>query len=395
MVTMTRRQAAGAAAIGALIPGSVMAQAEHVQFPFRVTRNQPWTSVSLNHKPPVPFLLDMGAGWFLVDDAYATSLGLPYAGDLDHVQTAGGETRLRSYQVEDLLVGGRLREQGVTVQGWRPSPGKLVKGIIPASHYGVIGFDFDAQTITADRSLRAAPVGYEKIDLGNRKALGSGSHLANDTNISQTVVFAKVNGKELRLIVDTGATDSLFLFPPTVRDMGLWDKYPNFIAGRTSTIAGLSNMREVKIDSLEVGRFKFEKPLTSLAEPTAGGGIGDEAEGLIGIELLRRMNFILDPDRRAVWVRPSKAIDDVYRYDRSGVAIQARGEDIRVVGLEAGLPGAKAGLRVGDKVTGWAGEGGYFGLLWALQGAPGDVVRIQVERDGKPEVIDVTLQERL
>ena len=66
---------------------------------------------------------------------------------------------------------------------------------------------------------------------------------------------------------------------------------------------------------------------------------------------------------------------------------------LRVIWVRQGGPAARAGLVLGDKVTGWRGKDGYYGLVWALTGAPGTRVEIQVERAGTPSMIAVELQD--
>ena len=153
--------------------------------------------------------------------------------------------------------------------------------------------------------------------------------------------------------------------------------------------------RTVRGEKLSFGPYSFEKPLIHLSSPDSRGGMSQPADGLLGIEFLRRLNLVLDPRNKVIWFKPSKAIDDVYRYDRALMGVAPVGDAVRVVYAPPTGPAGRAGIKVGDKVTGWAGEGGYFGLLWALQGPPGDVISIQVERDGKPQVIDVKLEELL
>ena len=70
-------------------------------------------------------------------------------------------------------------------------------------------------------------------------------------------------------------------------------------------------------------------------------------------------------------------------------------EAIRVTWLDPQGPAAKAGLRLGDKVTGWRGTDGYYGLMWALRGPAGSRIDVQLDRDGKPEILTVVLEDRI
>ena len=69
------------------------------------------------------------------------------------------------------------------------------------------------------------------------------------------------------------------------------------------------------------------------------------------------------------------------------------GDQVQIVWIDPAGPAAKAGLKVSDKITGWRGTDGFYGMLWALRGAPGSKVEIQVERNGAPTLVTVVLEE--
>jgi len=116
---------------------------------------------------------------------------------------------------------------------------------------------------------------------------------------------------------------------------------------------------------------------------------------------MRRLNFIVDPDRRVAAFAPNKAFDDIWRYDRAGMTIGLVGKAIQITDVAEGGPAWRSGLRKDDVITGWAGgdrEAGsspYFGLLWALQGKPGTQVGVQINTGAKTEVVGVILEDRI
>jgi hypothetical protein len=187
---------------------------------------------------------------------------------------------------------------------------------------------------------------------------------------------------------------SLVLEPDFVRRHNLWDAFPVSAESAIRTLARTAHVRVVRGGRLEFGRFAFERPIVMLGNPADSDEDGtDDIDGVIGFELVRRLNFIHHPGRKRLYIKPSKALHDVYRYDRAGIEIDAVDGALRVVWVRPGGPAAGAGLVVGDKVTGWRGKDGYYGLVWALTGAPGTRVEIQVERAGAPSLIAVELRD--
>ena len=393
MGSVTRRDAL-ALTLAAAAPAGWAKAAERASFPFKVTRNVAWTGVTLEGQRPLPFMLDSGANNYLIDPAAAEKAGLRRTGEVASAETAGGRVALPVYNSREIVIGGALRDVNVSLIGLKKETMDLTQGIVPSSTLASVGFDFDAERVSVARELAKAPEGYERVDMANQSTQGF-SHLQHSVEAPQPVIHAELDGQPVRLMLDTGANDTLVLFGGYVRRHGLWDHYAKVLPGRARTVGGLIGLKTVRAEVLRVGQVSFKGLPIALSDPASQGRGNDWSDGLIGLEVLRRLNFIIAPERRSVFFKPSKDIDDVYRYDRAGLSIERVQESIQVVHVAAGGPAARAGFRLGDHVTGWAGQGGYFGLVWALQGAPGDVVRIQVERNGQPEVLAVTLEERI
>lgn len=388
-------------AFGLAGPASAGGRAE---FPFRVTRNQAWAAVAINDKDPLAFLIDTGANGFGITPAAASSLALPRATSVV-VQGAVGRIDVPLYLANKLVIGGGVREQDVVLAGLRAGAYDLISGVIPIAKFGVMGLDFDRQMMLVAKALDASPEGYDVFKtipggetFGSVNRLGTAARdeaLVNQLD-QRPVIEAELDGQTVRLLIDSGSTMSLFLRPDYVRAKGLWDHYPRMTQGSIRTIARSAQVRIVRAEQLRLGRYLFQTPIIHLGNPADAGEDGNEnVQGIIGMELLRRFNFINHPGRKRLYLKPSQAMQDVYRYDRAGIEIDAVDGALKVVWVREGSPAAKAGLVKGDKVTGWRGKDGYYGLVWALTGAPGTRVEIQVERAGAPTLVPVVLEERL
>ena len=73
------------------------------------------------------------------------------------------------------------------------------------------------------------------------------------------------------------------------------------------------------------------------------------------------------------------------------------GAGVYIEDVTVGKPAAEAGLQAGDRMIKWKGEviedmGAW--MIFLTKCAPGDVVKVVVERDGKEIELDVTLVAR-
>lgn len=397
-MTLTRRSLFAAA--GLTVPGVARAD-EGVTFPFAMTRNRPWAAVQVAGKdPPLAFMIDTGASGFCIRPSKAALLGLAKIG-VAHGQALVGRQDYAAYAAS-LVLGGAVRQDRSPMYGVEGLP-QLIDGLIPLPRFQLMGMDFDRRQVLLVNSLPKGLEGYQALDLtaspipyGSVSRFGDYStdfenQLARD---HRPVIDAELDGEAVKLMVDTGSDGGLFLYPDYVKRKGLWDYYPEHRPGRARTAALTCDTRTVRAQRFKLGRIAFANPIVTLADPAASNldGTGTTA-GLIGMELIRRLNFIFHPLPRRLWIKPSAAIADGYRYDRAGAEVDVVGGEARVVSLAPGSAAERAGLQLNDKVTGWRGKDGVDGLSWALKGAPGSTVDIQIERGGSSQMVSIVLED--
>ncbi len=404
-MNFTRRSAlvAGAALT---MPGAAWAL-DSATFPFRVTRNRPWTVVAINNQePPLPFLLSTGSGWYAISDSAAKSLKLPRA-DKSYLKSPVDRMDIPVYRIERAKIGGVMEERDIYLAGL--PDGRVLdnlKGVIPPTSASVMSFDFDRLEIAVSRSLTAKPEGYRALPLelgvqlqGGADPLGAQARTEfSQANLDLTpTVVAELDGEPVKLKLSTGYSGGLFLHSSYVQAKGLWDHYPTHVAQQHLSPTGLTvNSRLVRAERLKLGGVVFQKPVVHLSDPQYAAHDVDGIEvGFVGMEFLRRFNLVYDPFSRLIWLKPNAAIADGYHYNRAGADVELVNGRLLITELSPGGPADRAGLKEGDVVTGWRGPDGYDGLVWALTGAPGSTVDIQVSRGGKAELVSVVLEDHL
>lgn len=193
-----------------------------------------------------------------------------------------------------------------------------------------------------------------------------------------------------RFYFDTGAGLCLLFSSNFTSDSAVFSpkrKKPVRIQG-----AGLGGKMEMQLTTLKtfsLGPFHFRQIPTYIFEDAYDVTSYPQLAGLIGNDLLRRFNLILNYDRSEIYILPNTAFDQPFDYSYSGVSIALIGGKIVVTDVMPDSPAEKAGFREGDMVLAINGDTGqnlqiYQGLLRTI----GPKVRVLVQRDsGEPATL--------
>lgn len=125
------------------------------------------------------------------------------------------------------------------------------------------------------------------------------------------------------LLIDTGASDALWLFPGEKIEVPE-NNFADFLGlGLSGHIYG----KRSKIPLFSLGSFDFKNITTAFPDSTALGGFKEEIlkNGLIGAEILRRFDLVIDYPNQRLLFRPNHYFDDPFHYDMSGLVVRYSG----------------------------------------------------------------------
>jgi hypothetical protein len=217
---------------------------------------------------------------------------------------------------------------------------------------------------------------------------------ANGPDDPRPYASAMLQGATIRVLLDTGYSGSLILTSKYIRESGLTDRYGK---GPMQTLAGATGSvvaSMMQVAALDFASHRFQDHWIELSDPALTVPAAPGYDGVIGMELLRRFDLWLDGRTGAVGLRPNSLIEDVERYDRSGLdlVLAPSGEPgLIVTHVSPESPAEKAGLKVFDRVPDFKGEAGLNDLRWALSGAPGSKVNIRVTHERAEQTITLVL----
>ncbi len=244
--------------------------------PFRWTPGQIEVEVSINQRPPVWFIVDTGSESSIV----ARSL----AGDRGDVLR---DVSLRIGPVE-------LAHQDLRVLPLEnfQKQGRSIVGLIGYDFFAcyIVTIDYDAKTLTLHEPRSYRPP---------RDAIAVPIAFAGRV----AAVPIVIDSLPARVIIDTGASESVILRHPFAEAHGLLARAENpaphlNIEGRTLTFLRLP------VDRLTFAGRAFDHVTAKIYGTNAGAGGFTQTDGLIGNEILRRFHVTIDYTHRKLYLEP-------------------------------------------------------------------------------------------
>ena len=360
-----------------------------IHVPVTVQRNEVLVAVELNGHGPFVFLIDTGASGSAVTAAAARRAALPAAGRANVSGVNGGAFEVSSWFARDVRLGGSL---AVGVTTFFALTGKVGRDGLLAGN-ALLGQPLrlalaDGEVVLYPRA-RPDVTAYTRLPTSFivRQAGGAASRSSLDPHL---VVTARLGGRTLRLAIDTGATSAVVLLPDASR--ALWERTPA-LEVVDAGITGASRGRLVRVGPLELGGLTVPQVVVNLSDPAARHD-DDFVDGLIGVDLLRQLEFVVDANAGATWIRRGPAFGQAFRYDRSGLSLAKAAGGLAVVRVARDSPAWTAGLSRGDVVTP-ASPMSREAFLWSLSDAPGVVVEMDATRGGATNPVRLVLKELL
>lgn len=388
---LTRRASlVGLGSMGAGLWPLTPAKAAAPAFRFAFDGVRPLAKIKINDGPPVNFVMDSGTFAFGIKKEPATRLNLPLKGIKGVSGVLGRYVYTRVYGSTSLLVGDSLMVRDHELLELPEDRETRVAGLLPILYFGQALMSFGDKTFNVSSDRIKPPSDIKVLPAGKANLLGS---LDRD----HLVVGAVLDGQPVRLLVDTGSPGSVLLFSDSVAKLRLWNHYPKYRPDTAESISGVLPSRVARAGRLQIGDVVFDTPVLSMGDPKATDmpRVG-EADGIIGIELLRRLDLWFDLKAFEIGIRPNANFHDLIRYNRAGANVDyhnAKDEFPSVEGVLQDGPAWNAGLRRGDKVLGFSGGGDVEDLQWRLMGAPGSKIGLNIDRGGVQQKIEIVLED--
>ena len=187
-----------------------------------------------------------------------------------------------------------------------------------------------------------------------------------------------------RFLFDIGAGLCLMLNKDFIEDSNFLDKKRVLYAKEAEGVGGKIDMHLTVIKEIRIGPYRFKNVPSFVFNDTFNLTSYPYLSGIIGNDILRRFNLILNYSKREFYFMPNSRYQDPFDYAYSGIELYYIDGEIVIGDVAAKSPAEVAGLKEGDVLIGVNKLIGQDIQHYkaALQTA-GEKVKIIISRDGQ------------
>ncbi len=298
-----------------------------------------------NYPDTLHFILDTGSGGISLDSTTAARLQLKLTPSDRTIKGIAG-IKTVDYARDHTL---QLPGLSVSQLDFHINDYELLTGVYGMKIDGIIGFSFLRRyLVTLDYEKKMMRV-YTPGDMKYPR----GGHLLRPAIVGLPMQYAVVADEHSimgRFFLDTGAGLNLLLNNAFVNDSALLPRdkrrYPTVAEG----LGGKKEMEMAVLKRFKLGPYKFRKVPVYLFDDEFNVTSYPHLGGLIGNDILRRFNVILNYPKSEIHLLPNSHYRDPFDYSYTGLGLYSANGVIVVTDVLAGSPAEQAGIKVGDIV---------------------------------------------
>jgi PDZ domain-containing protein/aspartyl protease len=199
--------------------------------------------------------------------------------------------------------------------------------------------------------------------------------------------------KSARFLYDMGAGLNMMLSTDFIKDSSLLGKKRKLFAKEAEGLGGKIDMNMTVIKEIRLGPYKFRNVPIYIFEDTYNITSYPYLGGLIGNDILRRFNVIMNYDKRDIYLMPNTHYYEPFDYSYSGIELYYENGRITIGDVAKDSPGEASGLKEGDVVV--AVNKNFSQNLQqyksAIQSA-GERIKLIIQRNGELKEISLKVK---
>lgn len=336
-----------------------------------------------NYPDTLNFILDTGSGGISLDSATCERL---------HIKSEPSDRTIRgiaAIRTVRFVYNQQLHLPGLTVDSlnFHVNDYDILTSAYGERIDGIIGYSFFSRYIVKinyDSSrIHVYTTGSMKYPRGGFLLRPILSNLP-----IQTARIDDLREVNSRFYFDTGAGLCLLLSTDFVADSNVLNPKRKPVLTQGEGLGGKMDMQLTTIKEFKLGPYKFKRVPTYIFNDTFNVTAYPYLGGLIGNDLLRRFNVILNYNRRDIYLVPNTRFRDPFDYSYTGLGIYKIGNEIVVVDVMKGSPAEKAGFIPGDILL--AVNNNFSGNIQqykTMMQTVGEKIRILVSRPEGPVML--------
>jgi hypothetical protein len=376
-----------------------------VTIPIEIHNNLIVMAVVINGQLPLKFILDTGVRTaILTEKSYSDILGLPYTRQFTFA-SPGKHHQITAYIANDVSISipPGINGDGQALLVLEKDYLEL-RNYLGAEVHGVLGYElFSRFVVLVDYQNKF----IELIDPQYFKPSRKFQKLS--ITVEDTKPYLKTNvglgkKKELKLLVDTGASHSLMLDPESDTDIMVPEKNIASILGRA--LGGEITGKIGRVKEIEMGKCALQNVITSFPDPhsymdTLRSTVVSR-NGSIGGEILSRFTVIFNYAGEKMYVRKNASFKKEFQNNLSGITLKAKGARLKtfeVIEVREKSVSERAEIKKGDIIVNMNGSPiesyNLHEINGILNSKPGKKVTLVLDRGGEKLRKTITLEQEI
>lgn len=289
------------------------------------------------------FVLDTGSGGISLDSSTAEKLKIPMQESDKSIRGIAGVKKVSfAYNHTLSMPGIQVKQLDFHINNY-----ELLTSVYGVKIDGIIGYSFLRRYIVhLDFDKR-----FMEVFAPGRYKYPKGGQLLRPNFSTLPLMQATVQDSKTflnRFIFDTGAGLCFLLSRDYVEDSSVFKSKRKFFLTQAEGLGGKKQMEIAVMKSIKIGNYKFKNVPVHIFEDDFNVTNYPTLGGLIGNDLLRRFNIILNYPEQRIHIKPNNHFNDPFDYSYTGLGIYLIDGQIKVVDIIEGSPGHKAGFKMDD-----------------------------------------------
>jgi len=338
-----------------------------------------------NVKDTLNFILDTGSGGISLDSSTCEEFHIPLR-PTDTTITGIGGVRKVSFAFDQ-----QLQLPGLTIEhlNFHVNDYEVLSSVYGEKVDGIIGYSFFSRYIV---KLNFDSNMVEVYTPGKISYPREGATL-HPVFTALPIQYLQIKDKRktnFNYYFDTGAGLCFLMSDQYARDSGILLSRRKPVITQAEGMGGRSQMRLTVIKELKVGPYRFRHVPTYLYDDQYNVTSYPFVGGLLGNDLLRRFNMILNYPNREIHLKPNSHFNDQFDYAYTGLGIYYVGGKILVEDIVPNSPADIAKIKVGDEIFSVGNNfthniQAYKNILQSSD----DDIKVIVQREGKMVLLNI------
>ncbi len=344
----------------------------------------------LNNIPDsLNFILDTGSGGISLDSVTCDNLKIK---TLQSDKTIRGIAGMRTVR---FAYNNTLHLPGLTVDSlnFHINDYEILSSVYGEHIDGIIGYSFLIRYIVK--------LNYDssKISVFSRGTIKypKGGYLLKPLLVSIPIQGGRVKEQseevQGRFYFDIGAGLCLLLSTDFASDSLKFNPRKKMFHTQAEGLGGKAKMKITTIKEFKLGPFRFRRVPAYVFDDDYNVTSYPYLGGLIGNDLLRRFNVILNYEKRDIHLTPNSHYRDAFDYAYTGLGFYSLDGEVRVTDIMESSPAAAAGFKVDDVIIAINNNFSknvqvYRNILQSY----GEKLKILITRDGAPMLLTLKVK---